>query len=67
MSRKKGSKKMNGFELTEVAHVLIQWGMMIVTFGLLTMAIGAILLLIGKIFFEEKTDLGLAFIVNLLR
>lgn len=58
---------MNGYELTEIGHVLIQWGMMIIIFGFATMALGAILLIIGKMFFEEKTDLAIAFIVNLLR
>lgn len=54
-------------ELTELGHVFLQWGMMIIGFGLATMLFGFILLVIGKVCFEEKTDLILEFITNTLR
>lgn len=64
MSRRR-IDKMN--ELTELGHVFLQWGMMIIGFGLATMLFGFILLVIGKVCFEEKTDLILEFITNTLR
>ena len=54
-------------ELTELGHVFLQWGIGIIIFGLATMLIGFILIVIGKVCFEEKTDLVLAFITNALR